>query len=407
MDRSAREVEDFAFVPLAKSTDKKVHRLRLTVGVNGCLHDHHDVTRPWRVLPTTTEEVFGLRYELAALMALGTSLKSFVSSYAWGAARNELLRRTVLASVWGAVWPAAILSGVASAIDNPFAHALNRSLRAGQILADALANRVQGERPVTLVSVSLGAALVCSCLEELARRRVFGVVEDVVIIGAPAGSGADYWATLETVVSGRIFNVYSDRDAILGFLFRAHGLTVGVAGLQKVGGPVVENLDVSAEVDGHLKYPAMLPSILARCGFPDIVPAPDTSADTTTATEQQPSMIDFGVPDEAVSNKENDAPESQPNEEARVDAAMAKHASRTARNSIQQDPMRPSARTATSADAILGIGSISLDDDSFRPPPLERIHSSFDYVHDGVFDHDSDDEHGNARIKMVDNDKSD
>lgn len=45
-----------------------------------------------------------------------------------------------------------------------------RADKAGVLLADALLSGSHGDRPVTLVGASLGARVVFSCLEELARR---------------------------------------------------------------------------------------------------------------------------------------------------------------------------------------------------------------------------------------------
>ena len=164
-----------------------------------------------------------------------------------------------------ALWPAYLVSAAASAVDNPFSLARNRSDKAGAVLADALANRVQGHRPVTLVGYSLGARVVYACLRELAARRAFGLVDTVVLIGAPVPSDARHWAAARAVVAGRVVNVYSDRDGLLAFLYRAASAQLGVAGLQAVEG--VENVDLSAEVEGHLRYPGLIDKVLARCGL--------------------------------------------------------------------------------------------------------------------------------------------
>jgi hypothetical protein len=74
-----------------------------------------------------------------------------------------------------------------------------------------------------------------------------------------------------SVVAGRIFNVYSQNDYILGFLYRSHSLEFGIAGLQPiehVNG--VENMDLSEQVSGHLRYPELTSQILSRCGFPNV-----------------------------------------------------------------------------------------------------------------------------------------
>ncbi|KAI0126346.1 hypothetical protein BJ170DRAFT_702294 [Xylariales sp. AK1849] len=263
-DQYAKEVEDFRFLPLKdewgenwKKDGPEVRRLRVTIGINGWLKDEGDVTKHWRALGEESE-VFALRYEMKSLMALGASLEELVSSYAW-------------ATLWSALWPAHLMY-VASNIDNPFSLARNRSEKAGKILADALINKVQGERPVTLVGYSLGARVIYSCLRQLAERRAFGLVDSVVLIGAPVPSNPVHWQMMKTVVSGKLFNVYSENDYILAFLYRTTSAQLGIAGLQGIDDEVkgVENLDLSAEVNGHLRYPELIAKILARCGFPNV-----------------------------------------------------------------------------------------------------------------------------------------
>ncbi|KAI1413230.1 DUF726-domain-containing protein [Hypoxylon sp. FL1857] len=280
VDQYAKEVEDFKFLPLkeewgqkwsnANEDGAKTRRLRVTIGINGWLTSEEDVTKPWRVLGDETE-VFALRYEMKSLMALGDQLKSLVASAAWSAVRAEILKRTVLATLTGALWPIFLLNS-ASNIDNPFSLARNRSEKVGKILADALINKVQGERPVTLVGYSLGARVIYTCLRVLVDRKAFGLIDNVVLIGAPIPSNTGHWQMMRTVVSGKMFNVYSENDYILGFLYRATSMQLGIAGLQAIGGDIegVENLDLSNEVTGHLRYPELTAKILARCGFPNV-----------------------------------------------------------------------------------------------------------------------------------------
>lgn len=79
MDAYAKEVEDFAFLPLkgskrawhsaneAKAEDR---RLRVSIGISGWLTQKEDIITPWRVLGHQSE-IFALRWELEALMKLG------------------------------------------------------------------------------------------------------------------------------------------------------------------------------------------------------------------------------------------------------------------------------------------------------------------------------------------------
>jgi hypothetical protein len=277
MDNYAKEVEDFKFIKVKEewgvaTKDDDVaegRRLRVTVGINGWLDTKDDVVKPWRSLGEDSE-VFALRFEMEALLELGASLKSMVSSYAWSYVKLEILKRTVLATLWSALWPVYLLK-MATSIDNPFAVARNRSEKAGEVLADALINKAQGERPVTLIGYSLGARVIYSCLNSLAERRAFGLVENVIFIGSPVPSNSNTWRVMRSVVSGKMINVYSENDYILAFLYRATSIQLGVAGLQKIQRvESVDNMDLSKEVSGHLRYPDLIGQILKRTSIVDV-----------------------------------------------------------------------------------------------------------------------------------------
>ena len=281
MDNYAKEVNDFAFLPVRgarrrflgkeeEAAEESGHRrLRIAIGISGWLTEKEEVVTPWRVLGKG-QEVFALRWELEALMNLGNSMTAMVSSAAWGYAKSEIIKRTIFAGMMDALWPLGLLK-ISRVVDNPFSIAKSRADKAGEVLADALIHKAQGERPVTLIGYSLGARVIYSCLTSLARRKAFGLVESVVLIGAPTPSTTGEWRIMRSVVSGRLVNVYSANDYVLGFLYRTSSLQYGVAGLQRVEGvPNVENIDVSQTVSGHLRYRFLVGSILKEIGFEDI-----------------------------------------------------------------------------------------------------------------------------------------
>lgn len=250
--------------------DASSRRLRVTIGISGWLTSKSEVLTPWRILGPGSE-VFALRWELEALLNLGHSMTTMMSSAAWGYAKSEIISRTVFAQLASAAaWPMGLIQ-IGRVIDNPFSIARKRADKAGEVLADALINKAQGERPVTLVGYSLGARVICSCLKSLATRRAFGLVESAVLIGAPTPSTTSEWRTMRTVVASRLVNVFSANDYVLGFMYRSTAVQYGVAGLQKIEGlPAVENVDVSETVSGHLRYRHMIGAILAQIGFEDL-----------------------------------------------------------------------------------------------------------------------------------------
>ena len=282
MDNYAREVEDFAFLPVhsrnktsedekqgAKQASDHDHKLRVTICVSGWLTEKDEVVRPWRVLGRGAE-VFALKYELEALLNLGNAMNGMMQSAAWGYAQKEIIAQTIFADLAAAMWPIGLIKA-SRLIDNPFSVAKGRAEKAGQVLADALINRAQGERPVTLIGYSMGARVIYTCLMSLAKRKAFGLIESVVMIGAPTPSDTSDWRVLRSVVSGRLINVFSQNDYVLGFMYRTSSIQYGVAGLQKVEGLAgVENVDVSDDVTGHLRYRYLIGSILKKIGFEDI-----------------------------------------------------------------------------------------------------------------------------------------
>lgn len=296
MDKYAKEIEDFAFIPIPKGQDAKNHeeksvekhhfphrqtehqkheeelrhRLRLTIGVTGWLTQPSQVTDPWLAFSDGAEP-FALRWELEALQNLGDALRSLIMSQAWGQLKKELIKRTVLAALYSAVMAPLAIRKVLKIVDSPFGLAKMRAMKAGEVLADALIERVQGERPVSLVGMSLGSRVVYSCLLALARRKAFGLVENVVVMGSAVPSDAQAWRAMRAVVTGRLVNVYSSQDYILAVLYRASGAQMGVAGIQRVEGVVgVENVDVSELVGGHLSYMGKSGEVLELVGWEDL-----------------------------------------------------------------------------------------------------------------------------------------
>lgn len=282
MDEYAKEVEDFEFLPVhsnlktsedpnqgVQEASEHDHKLRVTICISGWLREKEEVIKPWRVLGSGAE-VFALKWELEALLNLGNAMDGMVQSAAWGYAQKELIERTVFAELMGGMWPLGILK-VAQVVDNPFTHAKARAEKAGEILAEVLMKRAQGERPVTLIGYSLGARAIYVCLQTLAKHRAFHLVENAVLIGAPTPSDASDWRVLRSAVSGRLINVYSTNDYILGFVYRTSAIQYGVAGLQQVEGlPGVENVNVSEEVDSHMRYRFLIGGILKKIGFEDV-----------------------------------------------------------------------------------------------------------------------------------------
>ncbi|CCC07387.1 unnamed protein product [Sordaria macrospora k-hell] len=254
MEQYTKEIQDFAFVPLRGSIgedgeigkiEPDARRLRVVLTISGWLADESDVTNPWRALGQANE-VYAVRWEV------------------------DSLSKMVFTSMTESLWPLGLLK-INKIIDNPWSVGMVRADKAGALLADAIMNKAHGERGVTLIGYSLGARAIYVCLMVLAERRAFGLVENAVMMGTPAPSEARVWCTMRSVVSGRLVNVFSENDYLLGFLYRTSSIQFGVAGLQRIEGiDGVENVDVSAKVSGHLRYQYLAGSILKHINWEDI-----------------------------------------------------------------------------------------------------------------------------------------
>jgi hypothetical protein len=279
MESYARDIQDFAFIPLhgqvqkelkdAKEIHHKDRRLRVVICISGWLTREEDVVTSWKCIGDQAE-VYALRWELASLMSMGNSLETVIKSTAWSVAKKEIISRTIFASLMEDCWPLGLLK-INKIIDNPWSMGMVRAEKAGLILADAIQRKLQGGRPISLIGYSLAARAIYTCLMVLAERRQFGLVDSVVLIGTPAPSETRVWLTLKSVVAGRLVNVYSENDYILGFLYRMSNIQFGIAGLQEVRGVRgVENYDVSRLVSGHLRYQYLIGSILKSIDWEDV-----------------------------------------------------------------------------------------------------------------------------------------
>ncbi|RLN40208.1 transmembrane and coiled-coil domain-containing protein 4-like [Panicum miliaceum] len=240
--------------------------LRLAVGIciSGFAFTEEDYSKPWEGWKTNLERYI-LQWESKHVYAVSTAIQDWLASRVALELMREGAMQTVLSGIISAfAWPATLVSA-ADFIDSKWTVGIDRSDKAGKMLADVLLNGLQGSRPVTLVGFSLGARVVFKCLQELAQLgNNEGIVERAVLIGAPVSVQGEMWESARKMVAGRFVNVYSTNDWILGITFRASLLTQGLAGIQAVQVPGVENVDVTELVFGHSSYRSLLQEILGH-----------------------------------------------------------------------------------------------------------------------------------------------
>ncbi|KAL9943439.1 hypothetical protein D7B24_007800 [Verticillium nonalfalfae] len=279
IDQYGKDSADFALLSLngtseegyrdAKLVPPSSRRMKFAIGVSGWLTKEDGFVVPFQCFGPQAE-CFTLRYEVENLMSLGTALELVIKSATWAMVKKEMNRRHVMTCLKDGKWPVGLVR-VSKILDNPWSIGMVRCEKAGMALAECIGRKTQGDRPVSLVGYSLGARVIYTCLMALAERRQFGLVESVVIIGAPAPSDPGIWCAMKSVVSSRLINIFSENDYVLGFLYRTSNTHSGVAGLEPVTGVEgVENFSVSRGFNGHFRYQFMVGSILKMVGWEDI-----------------------------------------------------------------------------------------------------------------------------------------
>ncbi|KAG2277844.1 hypothetical protein Bca52824_060399 [Brassica carinata] len=262
MARRTGEIEEFEFKAIGENHNQG--RLAVEILVAGFVFKEEDFVKPWEGL-TSNLERYTVIWESKNIIAVSTAIQDWLTSRV----AMELMRQgamyTVLSSLLAAMaWPATILVA-ADFIDSKWSIAIDRSDKAGRLLGEALRKGLQGNRPVTLVGFSLGARVVFKCLQALTEtEKNAEIVERVVLLGAPISINNENWRDVRKMVAGRFINVYATNDWTLGVAFRASLLAQGLAGIQPVCIPGIEDVDVTDMVEGHSSYLWKTQQILER-----------------------------------------------------------------------------------------------------------------------------------------------
>ncbi|KVI08785.1 Protein of unknown function DUF726, partial [Cynara cardunculus var. scolymus] len=196
MARRTGGIEEFEFKAIGENHNQG--RLAVEILVSGFVFEEGDFLRPWEGHSDNMER-YALKWESKHLIAVSTAIQDWLSS----SLAMELMRQgammTVLSSLLTALaWPATLLA-LTSFIDSKWTIAVNRSDKAGKLLAEVFIKGLQGNRPVTLVGFSLGARAIFKCLQHLAENGYDGIVERVVLLGAPVAINGENWGAVRKI----------------------------------------------------------------------------------------------------------------------------------------------------------------------------------------------------------------
>ena len=264
MNKRMGSVRTFEFKPLHNN-----RRVNLILSVSGWIMGNADDVRlPFSTVDPVEGDLYSLYWEPEMLASMGQTI-GIVASEVFTQTLQQVLGATILTGLMTAIqWPMA-LSKLGYIIDNPWNVSLDRAWNAGLILADTLMSRNLGERPVTLMGFSLGAAVIHSCLVELCKKKALGLVENVFLFGTPVVRKKEELVMARSVVSGRFVSGYSSKDWVLAYLFRATAggfkAIMGISPVEDVEG--IENFDCTELVDGHMAYRQNMPKLLKKLGI--------------------------------------------------------------------------------------------------------------------------------------------
>lgn len=253
MARRIGDIEEFEFKAIGSNHNQG--RLAVGILVSGLVFKEEDFIRPWEGHYANLER-YSVQWESKNLIALSTAVEDWLKSKIAYQFMQMGAMMTVLGSLVTALTlPAALLSA-SDIIDSKWAVALDRSDKAGKLLAEVILEGLHGNRPVTLIGFSLGARVVFKCLQYLAEAEGdhAGLVERVVLLGAPVSIKDENWMSARKMVAGRFVNAYSTNDWTLGVVFRANLVSQGLAGIQPINAPGIENVDVTEIVENHAAY---------------------------------------------------------------------------------------------------------------------------------------------------------
>ncbi|XP_004509335.1 uncharacterized protein [Cicer arietinum] len=252
MARRVGGVDEFDFKPIGENHNQG--RLGVEILISGFVFEKEDFIRPWEGLNDNLER-YSLQWESKNLIAVSTAIQDWLTSRLAMQLMKQGAMMTVLSTLVTALaWPAVLLAAT-DFIDSKWTIAINRSNKAGKLLAEVLLKGLQGNRPVTLVGYSLGARVIFKCLQCLAQTENGAeLVERVVLLGAPIPIKDENWEAARKMVAGRFVNAYSRKDWMLGVAFRASLLTKGLAGIEPVDIPGIQNVDVTDYIEGHSSY---------------------------------------------------------------------------------------------------------------------------------------------------------
>jgi len=123
----------------------------------------------------------------------------------------------------------------------------------------------------------------------LSARELKGLVQDVVLLGAPLGLRSKQWARSRELVGGRLINGYCREDMLLSVIYRYQRYKVSVCGVAPVKVAGVENIALDHIVHRHIDYSAKMQEVMREINLAGWAAQSKTTSTSGPAPETPPA----------------------------------------------------------------------------------------------------------------------
>ncbi|KAJ3353003.1 hypothetical protein HDU83_007377 [Entophlyctis luteolus] len=165
-------------------------------------------------------------------------------------------------------------------LKKPFSATFPKAQQIAALLCASIESRSIAA-PLTLVGLGVGARVAFEVLVELGKRKMTGIVDCAVLVGAPVQCGTNAtpanaagggWTLARSAVAGLFINAYCTKDEVLRMLFDDGGTSgkrLNIAGVEPVQIDGIRNVCVDDFVNSHADYAdaSAVAAVLRECGF--------------------------------------------------------------------------------------------------------------------------------------------
>lgn len=250
-ERTRQDLDEFFFENVSQERDiggEESGALQVVIAVAGTMYSNslQDLSTFWwnvfesqkcAATDMVNIELYQLIFDRDPLVRYTNFVVDMLKDKAYSIAKGEVLKHVVGHAIMAAVALPLTIVNWSSVLNNKFVTCESRSRAAGRELARALEQKFQGSRPVSLVGHGFGGLVVVKALEELAESDTLGVVEDVLVAGAPLRVSKTTWEKIRRVVAGKLVNCYCSDDWSLAISMQLTVSSDHVAGLKPVDLP--------------------------------------------------------------------------------------------------------------------------------------------------------------------------